>query len=154
MTWNRFRPYCEGDLLTIWPDLREEDRREYAAVGLTDPGTVEVLLRSFHPRMQTWDSDAGPLGVLGVTPGDDPGVGHVWAIVSDAARPRWRFAVRETERVLREMSSGFLVLSNVKDARNTAQIAWLKKLGFTFIGTHEDYLGSGVPFHEFVRIVT
>lgn len=150
--WNAFRPYAQGDLPHIWQTLRDEDLREYRAVGITDPHLIEAFIKNSSHRVQTWDSDIGPLVVLGVTPGDDPLVGHIWAVASSRASPRWRFAVRETNRILDELSEGYRLLYNVKDSRNTEQIAWLRKLGFTFFNSIPDYSGSGVTFHEFARI--
>ena len=151
--WNRFRPYRKGDLPAVWQSLRQEDYREYAAVKFSDPALVETYLRGAARRVQTWDSDRGPLCVLGVTPDVDPKVGHIWAIASEHAAPRWRFAARETERQLKRLGKGYSLLTNHKDTRNTHQIAWLRRLGFTFFRTDADFMNSGLPFHQFVRIV-
>ena len=151
--WNRFRPYRKGDLPKVWASLRQEDFREYSAIDFTDPALIETYLRGAARRMQTWDSDIGPLCVLGVTPDNDPGVGHIWAIASEHARPRWRFAVRETDRQLKRLGRGYSLLTNHKDTRNKGQIEWLRRLGFTFFRTDADFMGSGIPFHQFVRIV-
>lgn len=152
-TWNRFRPYQPGDTLKVWRDLRYEDFREYATLGIQDPTMVEDFILGTRQKLTTWDTERGPVAVLGVTQGEHPEVGCIWAIASHHARPRWRFAVRHTERVLKEMSEGYRLLSNFKDARNTEQINWLRRLGFVFIRTDADYGGSGAPFHQFVRIV-
>lgn len=150
---NAFRPYRKGDTRAVWSDLREEDLREYQALGLTDPDVIEDFLLGMRGKVIVWDTEEGPVALIGVTPGAAEGEGCIWAIASNRARPRWRFAARATPRLLRILSSGFSVLSNFKDARNTQQIDWLRRLGFTFIATDSDYGGSGVPFHQFVRIV-
>lgn len=152
-SWNKFRPYQRGDILKVWRDLRHEDLREFSTLGVADAAVVEDFVHGMRQKLTTWDTERGPVAVIGVTPGELPQVGHIWAIASDHARPRWRFAVRHTEDVLRGLGEGFLVLSNYKDARNTDQINWLRRLGFTFIRTDADYGGSGAPFHQFVRII-
>jgi hypothetical protein len=151
--WNKFRPYQRGDVLKVWRDLRPEDLREYRTMGMDDPVIVEDFILGIRQKLTTWDTERGPVAVLGVTPGETPEVGCIWAIASHHALPRWRFAVRNTEGALRWLSEGYLLLSNYKDARNTQQINWLRRLGFVFIRTDENYGGSGSPFHQFVRIV-
>lgn len=152
--WNRFRPYRRGDLPTIWRSLRPEDYREFSAFGLTDPLMLEEFILTSSLRVTCWDTESGPVALYGVTPDQEPGVGHIWAVASTAAQPRWRFAVRNTEGCLKVLGEGFLLLTNVKDSRNTTQINWLRHLGFTFFRTEEDFCGTGVPFHQFVRIVS
>lgn len=152
-TWNRFRPYRRGDLLKVWRDLRPEDLREYHTVGLTDPQLIEDYLMVAGRRLQTWDTESGPMCILGVTPWETPEVGLIWAVATEATRPRWRFAVRNTDRILRDLGKGYLLLSNFKDTRNTQQINWLRRLGFVFFRTEENFGGCGYPFHQFVRIV-
>lgn len=152
MRKNSFRAYRSGDLQAVWQDLREEDRQE---VGHQSPAYLDgldSLMTHGLINARTWDTERGPVCVLGVTPSDTPEVGVVWALASEAARPRWRFAVRHTEAVLTEMSSGYSVLSNFKDSRNIQQINWLRKLGFVFIKSHQTD-DPERSLLEFVRIV-
>lgn len=151
--WNRFRPYYKGDLVKVWRSLRPEDLREYEAVRLTDPELIEAYILSSNPRLSVWECEEGPVAILGVSPLVEVGVGGVWAIASTLAESRWRFAVRHTSECLATLSEGYRLLSNYKDTRNTQQIKWLHRLGFTFFRTEENFMGSGAPFHQFVRIV-
>jgi hypothetical protein len=151
--WNELRPYKKGDVLKVWQSLRHEDALEFATLGVHDPLIVEDFITDGTQRLMTWDTEGGPVAVIGVTEGWAPDVGCIWAIASDAARPRWRFAVRNTDAILKELGQGYLVLSNFKSTHNTGQINWLRRLGFTFIRTDADYGGSGATFHQFVRIV-
>lgn len=153
MAWNRFREYRKGDLQAVWRDLREEDLREYAVISFTDVDVIETYIMQFSRGLQTWDSDQGPLAVLGVTPDAEPEAGCIWAVAANKASSRWRFAVRETPTQLDRLGAGFKVLTNFKDTRNVQQIRWLRRLGFIFIRTEPDFAGSGIPFHQFVRIV-
>lgn len=118
---------------------------------MTDPVVLEDALTPMGARMLTWDTEAGPVAVLGVTPSGFRTVGLVWAVASDLARPRWRFAVRETEGALRWLSRDHSVLANFKDDRNINQINWLKRVGFTFIAKHTGE--NGLTYLEFVRIM-
>lgn len=153
MRLNQFRPYRQGDLVQVWNALRADDLREFQAVGVTNPATIESYLNANAIRVTTWETEGGPVAVLGVTPSHDPMVGLVWAVASTDAYPRWRFAVRHTEQCLAQLGQGFRLLANYKDSRNHQQIQWLKRVGFTFICTHANHEGTGVAFHEFVRIV-
>lgn len=148
---DRFRPYRQGDLSRVWEDLREEDLRELSAGGMTDPQVLEDAITPMGARMLTWDTDRGPVSILGVTPSGDPRVGLVWAVASDHARPRWRFAVRKTEGALKWLARDHSVLANFKDDRNINQINWLKRVGFTFIARHTGE--NGLTYLEFVRIM-
>lgn len=149
--WDRFRPYRQGDLGRVWETLREEDLLELKAGGLSDPMVLEDALPLMGARMLTWDTNQGPVAVLGVTPSGNRRVGLVWAVASDLARPRWRFAVRETKGVLRWLARDYDVLANFKDTRNENHIKWLKRVGFTFIGQHQGE--NGLNYLEFVRIM-
>lgn len=149
--WDNLRPYRKGDLSRVWRDLREEDIRELRDGGLTDPQVLEDALIPMGARMLTWDTNQGPVAILGVTPSGDARVGLVWAVASDLARPRWRFAVRETEGVLQWLARDHTVLANFKDTRNQHQINWLKRVGFTFIGRQQG--ANGRTYLEFVRIM-
>lgn len=141
-----FRPYKKGDLPALWDNLRAEDLSELQGLGINNPALVEQHLG----HTQTWDTPDGPVACLGVTPTDEPGVGLVWALAAEAARPRWRFAVRNTQAVLDEIGSDYLILTNFKDARNKGQVRWLRRVGFTFINRvplgNREYL-------QFVRIM-
>ena len=145
--WNKLRPYTQGDLSRVWEDMREDDLRE---VGEYEPIWMEKTLLSMKAKMKTWDTDQGPVAVIGSTPTDNPMVGLVWCLASNAAVPRWRFHVREIEGLLQWCAEDYSVLANFKDARNTTQIKWLKKIGFTFIQHHDL---NGQDHIEFLRIM-
>lgn len=150
-SWDNFRPYKTGDLSAVWADLRDEDKLELTANGLNDPEYIEEVLQRAATKIMTWETEGGPVAVLGVTSMPDPNVGLIWAVASDKARPRWRFAVRNTPKMLDELGDGYMVLTNLKDSRNINQIEWLKKVGFTFINMHE--APAGHTYLEFVRIM-
>lgn len=152
MAWNSFRPYQAGDLPTVWKDIRQEDLREFQAVGLTNPHWLEEGIISGNEHVLTWDSDLGPLMVFGVDPDVDPRIGFLWSVGATKALKRWRFISRHVEGLITALGEGYLILTNYKDARNTVQIRWLQRIGFTFISRHEDFAGSGLPFLHFVRI--
>jgi hypothetical protein len=151
--WNAFRPYLMGDLQQVWSRLRDDDYREYAAINFTDPDLIEAFLLTPEQQVFTWETEKGPVAILGAGPTGVEGVGAVWAVASQDALPRWRFAVKNTELCLKRLGQGYRVLTNFKDARNTQQIAWLRRLGFVFFKTEDNFLNTQLPFHQFMRIV-
>lgn len=153
IAFNRYRPHRRGDLATIWKSLRPEDAREFATVGMTDPTLIEDIVLFGGGRFLTWETEVGPVAILGVSHSAEPDVGIVWAVASTAAVPRWRWAVRNTEGALKRLSKGKRLLTNYKDARNVQQINWLAKIGFVFFRLEENYAGSGQAFLQFARIV-
>lgn len=148
--WDTFRPYQAGDLSRVWGTLRPADLSELSGGGLTDPSLIEEQLQRAGSKVFSWDTEQGPVAILGVTPTDNPNAGLVWAIASTQAEPRWRFAARHTEEVLQMLSEDYTVLGNYKDSRNTSQINWLRKVGFTFIAK---YRFGDLDYLEFVRIM-
>lgn len=148
---NIYRDYIRGDLPRVYSDLTDLDQQELKDGGIADPIQAERALDAMGARMITWDTDRGPAGVFGVTPSDTPGAGMIWAIPTNFAHKRWRFAVRTTEQLIEELGTKYDVLFNFKDARNIKQINWLKRVGFTFIATVQ--MPNGQTYHEFVRIM-
>lgn len=141
------RPATEADITHIRENLKEDDRTEIEALGLTPLAVNQV--RHMSSKVLAWGPEGEPLAIFGVHP-DGP-VGYIWSLSTPEILPRWREVHRSTPAILDELGEGFAVLSNVKDARQRHHIRWLKALGFTFINTHR--LGPHqVPFHEFVRI--
>ena len=150
-SWDSLRPYKAGDIDHVWANLRPEDMRELKGTPAENPAVLEELFASGVCRVFVWDTEVGPVGMMGVTPTEDPDIGVVWAIGSEDCRSRWRFYARQTVELMDELGRGFKVLANFKDSRNIQQIKWLKRIGFTFINNHpvdEDH-----SLLEFVRIV-
>lgn len=149
--WNVFRPHAQGDLCRVWGTLSFEDLRELSSFGSVTPEEIEKALEMDGAQVLTWDTEDGPVAVCGVTPGEYPGSAVVWLIPGSGAHKRWRWGVRHTEEVLLSLSKDYAVLYNIKDARNTKQIAWLKRLGFTFL--NQFVAENGLPYIEFSRIM-
>lgn len=150
-SWDCLRPYQAGDVGRVWADLRAEDRLELEDTPVQDIQSMEDLVLGDQCRVHVWDSDQGPMGLIGVTRTDEPDVGIVWALATEASRSRMRYFIRQTPAVLDDLGQGFRVLANFKDSRNKQQISWLRRVGFTFINRHP--VDETHSLLEFVRIV-
>lgn len=146
------RAFEAGDLAYVMKRLRPADALELATVGLLDGDATERHLGGGYADILTWTHDGAVMGCLGVTPTADPLVGCVWSLFANEATPHWRFMARNTPRLLRHLSRNHGILMNVKDARNVDHIAWLQRIGFTFLERHENFVGTGKTFYTFMRI--
>lgn len=144
------RPARFSDIPQITSNLMEDDRREFQAAGINDVELALKLSLSHSPKVFVWEIDGVPAAIFGVTAEGD--AGHIWALPTPLAFTKWRTIHREMPNILRELGQGFLILTNIKDARNKQQVRWLRSLGFTFIRTIPSFGPQGLPFHEFVRI--
>jgi len=73
-----------------------------------------------------------PIALFGIVTDDhDPKVGKVWLLGTDAFTRQRSWIVRNSHRVLEEVSEPYQVLWNFIDARQHSHIRWLKWLGFT-----------------------
>lgn len=143
---NEVRPASVADLDYIASNLRADDLQEIEALGL-ERDAIRSL--SGTSKVLAWGPEGRPFSIFGVHPDGDTGM--IWSLSTPEISLRWREAHRAVPAILDELGQGFSVLANVKDARHTHHIRWLKSLGFVFINTH--HMGPhSLPFHEFVRI--
>lgn len=151
---NWLRPYRKGDENTLFETMRAEDRAECEAVS---PGavlpTLKLILGS-SPKVAMWDSGAGLVMAFGCTPAADPLIGYPWVLATDNLRGREKVLMQYAPGVIDWFHESHPLLVNAKDASAKRHIRWLRRLGFTFFNTTENYGGSGRPFHLFARIST
>ena len=127
------RDYRSGDLRKVWGSIAPNDMRELAKADITDPDAVELDNARWGAHLRTVEAPNGAvLAVYGAIPVGDP-YAVVWALPSVAAKKHWRGFVRNTEAMLRELSSSVdrATLYNIKDDDQVSHIAWLKRIGFT-----------------------
>lgn len=135
-----------ADLVHIGENLKDDDKAELQAIGAR-PSDIAKHVSLSH-EVHAWGPEGSPIAIFGVTP-REPQHGTVWSLSTPEVLQRWREFHRVTPAILDYLGRDYLTLSNIKDARNTQQIRWLRSLGFTFIGSFNI---GGHPFHEFVRI--
>ena len=151
MQTNTLRRATEIDLTEVVCRLRREDENEFAALGVDD--LLPAMLRAFPlcGEVWAWDTEGGPIAILGVTPGDDPNIGHPWLIATPemdhaggARRPAWGRSCFDM------IGSRYQTLFHLKWAGNRRHLAWLQRLGFRLGAEHTIPL-TGQPFVEITR---
>lgn len=148
MTYNHIREYRDGDLASIsQKEIHEDDLREVGEF-LVQPLGTEMALRAAGSRMFVWETECGPVCIFGSTP-DGEGNALIWSIPTQEALTRWRWWARNGSEYFDLCGKGFGLLYNFKDIRNTRQITWLRRFGFTFLPTVQ--LGEREAY-PFVRI--
>jgi hypothetical protein len=116
----------------------------------------EAALPLFASGDYVWagvEPDGTVFGLFGLDPvHNNPHLGIVWMVTSPA--------IMQHRRELISMAPGWLaklhrirpLLGNHIDARNTLHIRWLRRMGFSFLRTHEEFGVEKRPFHEFARL--
>lgn len=145
----QFRPCEPGDAAALAAVLREGDRREIAALGITD---VEWALRQ-SVASSTYARTALTNGKMACIFGVSPrsivyGIGSPWMLGSDEVT-RYGFTfVREVGRQLQGMLKVYPILENWVHAENAPAVRWLRRAGFT-LEPAAPYGVNGAPFHHF-----
>jgi hypothetical protein len=114
---------------------------------------VEALLvsRSVSDICKTITLSGEPVALFGRARWGRIGVPWLLAAPGLFTGPALRGFVRHQERELAELSADVDFLTNIADARNTAHIRWLQRLGFTFFRSIP--IGpAGLPFYEFGKL--
>lgn len=140
------------DIEHIANNLRPSDRQELFAMRGEDADLYEILISAV--RRSTWcvcafAEDGEPVAVFGLAPVSMiGGIGSPWLLGTDRVREFSGALIRYGHKYITAMTAQYPELINYVDARNTASIRWLKRLGFTI---HEAApIGhQGLPFHKF-----
>jgi hypothetical protein len=129
------------------PNLRQADLEELTAS--TDLPPLEALLYSIETTPETWacvDDDGQPFALYGTGREEDHGA--PWMLGTDGIERHWRWFLRNTPRIIEDVSRGYPLLFNAVDARNTVHVRWLEWAGFTVLP--DTFPGpKGHPFHPF-----
>lgn len=132
--------------------MREVDRQEVFAMRGEDSDLHYVLTNAV--KRSSWCAcgladDGTPVSLVGVAPVSlIGGIGAPWMLATDRAHEFRGALIRIGQEYIQAMTAQYPELINYVDARNTASIRWLKRLGFTI---HEAApMGQqGLPFHKF-----
>lgn len=139
------------DAVDMAPRLRQADLRELQAVGRKDP--LEALLvgvGSPDPCFVAVDAQGKPQIIWGTCPSDEPYLGYVWMMATDAIKDHWVQILRETRPYLARIREHYRVLANAVHAENQVHIRWLKWAGFTFL---REFDFNGHRFYEFAKLI-
>lgn len=148
------RQLMTGDIDYVAANMREADREEiYAACGSRD--AREALIQSVILSSECYASvarnDEKPVDIFGVVPVSLlEGRGRPWMLGTDRVSEFPSTLVKDARRYVRRMLAVYSHLENHVDARNTASVRWLARLGFT-IHPATPFGPFGMPFHRFEK---
>ena len=149
------KPSQAEDVVYLGPRLRLADMAEIAAASGEQP-TI-ALGRGFANSIPCYTGfyRGKPAAMFGVVPlrtDSYPKLGGIWLLGSDEIPLFSKSFMRYTRPWLDTLCQGYDMVMNQVDARNTRHVNWLKRCGFVFVRT-APIATSGLPFHEFVKIV-
>lgn len=131
------------------PHMRPEDAAEVQASGGYTP--LEALVASIECSAVAYAAFANEelLGLCGFMPVADGSQAVVWALTSTAVERHRKSFWRLSRFMVAALASAYPVLTNFVDARHTASLRWLTRLGFTVLPA-APYGVHGLPFHQVV----
>lgn len=132
--------------------LRESDVREVAAISDHDSYTAFELSRVRSDFAYTVLLDNTPIAMFGVAQNRlRPDWGSPWLLATDRLASISIAFLRQSQFYVSQMFDRYRVLQNWVHHENTLSIAWLKWLGFHFVGPYP--LGKhDEMFYEFLRV--
>jgi len=146
------RPSYIPDCFYIAAHMREADKQEVQAVTNKDPKTAMLNGYSVSERPMTVTVDDVPAAMYGVVR-VDKNTGCVWMLGTDEVTKANFSFLKASHGFLADAFTGYNMLFNYIDARNTVHINWIKWLGFSIINKHPEYGYEKRLFYEFVRII-
>jgi hypothetical protein len=144
ITW---RPAVEDDVPFIADRMREADRLEVAAMGLTPRGALRWSME-LSDYVWTGLIDGTPSMMFGCGKSLTASTAQVWALGTDECTKAPREMLVYGRKFLKMMLDIYPEMYNFCDARYAAAHRWLRKLGFT-VGEPEPY---GLKGEEFCKI--
>lgn len=133
------------DAAYLAPRLREQDVQELWRVGHRD--FLDVLLTSIAASDEAYTilAELEPVGVFGVAPATEPGVGIPWMLASDGLLSVRKDFVRYGFQIVEDFNSRYPLLTNVVWRGNSVSRRWLAYVGF------EEVEPFGAEFIRFER---
>lgn len=125
-------PPQPGDAEELAANLRDQDRAELAATGVTDE--VEACAMSVRVSKLCWTArvDGELACIFGVAPVGsvlEPR-GVVWMLGTPLVPKHRRILARLAPKYIRQMLEAYPHLINQVHAKNTVATVWLRKMGF------------------------
>ena len=136
--------------IAIAADVRAPDVAEIWASSRQVPERAMISGIKYSEQAMTGLVDGEPVCMWGVV--NDSLVGRIgipWMIGTSKLDKYARLFLRECRKPQLEMFSGYGMLMNYVDARNTRAIKWLRFMGFEIEPEPIPYGLSGLPFHKF-----
>ena len=155
MTVGYARPSRWEDVPIVAKDMRQADMAEVKAYsGRTPSAALYSALKYPNSTNMTICLGNGlTVGMYGVCPIQEPGVGVVLMLASENIKAIHRQFLKEIREAIQKLCDGYRLVFNFTDARNHVHHRWIKWAGFTIIKRHENFGVEQRPFLEFTRIV-
>lgn len=147
-----FAPATPDAVRAVARNLRPADLAEIQAVHGREVDPALLLRMSVQVSVEPLVAMAGgqPIAVLGCAPSGTllAGFGSPWLLGTPASAGHPRAFVSAGRRLCGQWLARHGLLLNRVDARNTASLRWLERIGFT-IHKPTPYGAEGRPFHPF-----
>lgn len=140
----RIRPSLPGDYYLLLPDLREEEVREFEALGTDCEHCMRLGL--LVGGAQTVFINEEPAAMFGIVDYGDHNI--VWAVFTRAIERHPIAFLRESKRLADAFDCEVM---NYVDARNVKAVKWFRWLGFE-VSEPEPFGPHGVLFHRFTNV--
>lgn len=145
------RPAVIKDAQAVASNMRDADRREMAALGLSPIHATTSALLYCKVAYAVVHQDE-PVLIFGVSDSNIEGMGSVWAMGTYQVKEIARTFLRHSREWVDRIGDGYDYIGNIVDERNAVHIRWLKWCGFEF-GHTIHYGPLGLPFTNFIRQV-
>lgn len=149
----RLEPVTADHVEELAPKVRAADAAEVLASGGYSPREAleESVAASDHAFALVVAGEV--LAIWGVVgwghPGAPPAGGIVWAITGAAVEQHRRIFWRQSRVAVSVLLRHYPMLFNYVDARYTAALRWVRRLGFE-VQEARPFGVSGLPFHPIV----
>lgn len=147
------RPSTGEDSVYLAQHLREADKAEVMASCGSGPLEAVESSRLASKSCFTVLFKGNPALIFGVLDmPDDPKIGCIWMLGTDAVDKFRKRFVRHSSAYLKDVCAGYDLVTNFVDERHVESIRWLKYIGAQFIHRHPQYGVEQRPFLEFILI--
>lgn len=150
MSKAHYREATVRDAFELAKNLRPEDKQELEGMG-HNTLSLPFLVMLSSPAIALFDDNGDLAGIGGITP--DPskeGVGVVWLLCTPVVTRQPHTLVKGLKKWLAGVT-GYKLLWNLVDARNTYHHKLLKLLGFKAIRT-VNTAPFFLPYYEIVKV--
>ena len=99
-----------------------------------------------------------PIAIFGIASsalgrlGNEGEYGSIWMLGTDELVKKQKIMMQLAGPFIDALSEGYVAIGNYVDAENTVHIAWLKRMGFKFIGVDHEYGPLKSHFLQFVKL--
>lgn len=142
-----------SDIHDAATNMRHADVREVASTSGSSP--LEALSRGYahsNPCYTLVGDEGELLGMCGVAPTKDEGVGTIWMLGTHYLSQYTVPFIRHSRSVIEHLMDDYKLVFNLVDSRNSLHLRWLKWAGFTFIRKVENYGVGQIDAYEFIRL--